>query len=97
MSMNEIDSNTLPQPDIMSGVRSMELTRIWLVDGAPRFIITPNLWEDPASWGLLVADLMGHIANAYEQAGHERPKVLARIKQAFDAEWSAPTSEAKPL
>jgi hypothetical protein len=88
--------NQLPTP-LIEGARSMELARIWLVDGAPRFVVTPNLWKDAATWGLLTADLIRHIANAYEASGADRQQIEARIKAAFDAEWGNSTSAAETL
>jgi len=82
---------------MVAGQRLTELLRIWIVDKSPRIVITPNLWSDPSAWGLLLADIVQHLGNAYEAAGHERSAVVARIKAAFDAEWSEPTSPATPM
>lgn len=74
----------------------MELIRVWLIDGAPNFVITPNLWSDPSAWGLLLADIVRHLGNAYEADGKNRGEVIMRIKEVFDAEWVDPTSAADP-
>lgn len=72
----------------------MELLRVWLIDGAPKFVITPNLWNDPAMWGILMADIIRHLGNAYELEGKDRIDAINRIKEGFDAEWVKPTSSA---
>jgi hypothetical protein len=42
----------------------------------------------------MLVDLARHIASAYEQAGTvSRADALARIREAFDAEWSSPTDD----
>jgi hypothetical protein len=49
-----------------------------------------GVWEDPAAWGIMLADLAGHIANAYEQdSGFERARTLKRLATAFNTELSA--------
>jgi hypothetical protein len=77
--------------------RAMELLRVWLVDGKPTVVITRNLWEDPAAWGLLLADVVRHLGNAYEALGRGRGAVLARVKKAFEVEWDSPTSQAETI
>lgn len=89
--------NELPPPQVPPASQSMELIRVWLIDGAPNFVITPNLWNDPAAWGLLLADLMRHLGNAYEADGKSRSEVISRIKEVFAAEWDEPTSPANPV
>jgi hypothetical protein len=86
--------NELPAPQVPPTGKSMELIRVWLIDGSPSFVITPNLWNDPSAWGLLLADVMRHLGNAYEADGKSRSEVIARIKEVFDAEWDEPTSTA---
>lgn len=87
----------LPPPSFDAEAKSMELLRLWLADGSPTFVITPDLWDDPATWGLLLADLMRHVANAYSANGHEFDQVVSIIKSAFDAEWGHPTSSADSI
>ena len=75
----------------------MELISVWLIDGAPNVVITPNLWNDSSAWGLLLADVMRHLGNAYEANAKNRSEVISRIKGVFDAEWAEPTSSANPV
>ena len=85
----------LEAPDMSENTRAMELIRVWLIDGKATCVITPNLWDDPSAWGLLLADVIRHLGNAYSREGHSREAVIARIKNVFDVEWNAPTSEAR--
>ena len=71
--------------------RSMELLRVWLVDGDAKIILTPNLWKDPASWGLLLVDLARHLSIHYQSIGLSKEESLERIKAGFEAEWNNPT------
>ncbi len=87
----------LEAPDIHPDSRAMELIRVWLIDGKPTCVITPNLWDDPSAWGLLIADLIRHLGNAYSINGQDRASTIARIKEVFDVEWKDPTSDARPI
>jgi len=71
---------------------AVEIARVWTSNGKQVVALNPDLWRDPACWGLMLVDLAAHIANAYEQmAGMDRKKTLARIREGFDAEWRSPT------
>jgi len=94
MSNQTKPGNELPVPKISDANKSMELIRVWLIDGSPHFVITPNLWNDPSPWGLLLADIIRHLGNAYENDGKVRQEVVERIKAVFDAEWDEPSSPA---
>jgi hypothetical protein len=96
MNSDPLPESQLPTPQVPTDSQSMELLRVWLVDGAPYFVITPHLWNDPAAWGLLLADILRHLGNAYEADGKDRGSAIARMKEAFDAEWKDPTSSADP-
>jgi Domain of unknown function (DUF5076) len=85
----------LEAPDISENTRAMELIRVWLIDGRPTCVITPNLWEDPSAWGLLLVDVMRHLGKAYSIEGHSREAIIARIKHVFDIEYNNPTSEVR--
>lgn len=77
-----------------SAAQAVELARIWAADGSQHVSLNTKLWEDPGAWGLMLVDLAHHIARAYEQVGStSQAQALARIKEAFEAEWSAPTDE----
>ena len=75
----------------------MELLRVAIVEVKPRFVITPNLWDDPGAWGVLMADLIRHLGNAYELDGKDKAASVDRILAAFRAEIESPTSEATHL
>ena len=87
----------LPPPDVKIATRAMEIARLWIVDKKLQVVLTGNLWDDPAAYGLMLVDLGRHLANAYEQQGRNRTEVLARIREGFDAEWGVPTDEPEQL
>ncbi len=83
----------LPIPsDAASDDSAIELARIWAAGGKQHVALATGLWKDPAAWGMMLVDLAHHVARAYEQtAGITQEAALTRIREGFDAEWSAPT------
>lgn len=74
---------------------SIELLRVWAAIGKLHVTISTEVWEDPATWGIMLVDLAKHVANAFElNTGQEFSEVLARIREGFDAEWGNPTDTA---
>jgi hypothetical protein len=83
----------LNPPDLAKQVDSVEILRLW---------VTPQ-WEklqvsllthhpDPSVWGIALVDIARHVARAYSlQNGLFEADALDRIRQVFDAEWTAPT------
>jgi hypothetical protein len=80
-------------PTLDQAERAVEMARVWIVDGDQHVVLSPNLWRDAASWGLMLVDIAGHVASAYQAQGQDRAAVLQRIREAFDAEWSHRTGK----
>lgn len=70
---------------------SVELVRVWAASEDQHVSIETEMWEDPSSWGICLADLARHVARAYEQQhGLSRAETLSRIRAAFDEHWLDP-------
>jgi len=71
---------------------SLEVIRVWVANQNQHFTLRVGLWDDPAAWGLLLADLARNVAKSYEQdAGLDARATLDRIKLAFSVELDDPT------
>ena len=71
-----------------------EIARVWAADGTQQVSLRPDIWDDPFVWGMMLADLAQHVANAYEQMeGRNRDETLRRIRAGFEAELEAPTDQ----
>ena len=77
-------------PMATSNGQSFEVLRVWTASGSQE-VVLKTTWKDPATWGLMLADIARHAANAYANEGHDRAEVLAQIRQLMDAEFSDPT------
>lgn len=66
---------------------AMEIIRVWIANRNQHFTLRVGLWDDPAAWGLLLADLARNVARSYDQDTAVPPHTaLDRIKMAFNAE-----------
>ena len=67
--------------------RSFELLRLWYARNEQHIALREDVWDDPAAWGVLLADLARQIATDLAN-GHalDATQTLARIRLALDAE-----------
>jgi len=89
--------NELPIPDpAKEDPKSFEILRVWMTKTGQYVILKPGVTKDPAGWGLVLADVMRHLANAYEQVeGRDRSRTFERIRAGLDAELSSPTDQPR--
>lgn len=62
-------------------------------DAPARFVTVP-IYDDPGKWGIILHDLVGHIANGYAHEGMDPVAAMGRILEIFDAERANPTGKA---
>lgn len=82
-------------PDAANADDAMEIVRVWVAEGSQHVALRPDIWKDPAAWGLMLVDLARHVANAYEPDA--RDAILTRIKVGFDMEWAHPTDSPRQV
>ena len=79
-------------PAALQDVDSKELLRVWAAAGNQHISIATGVWENPTIWGIMLVDLLRHIARSYEKVGNVSYEESMRlIKAGFDAEWEIPT------
>jgi hypothetical protein len=92
------NSNSLETPPIADAdSNAVEVLRVWAAPGQPQQLTLRTTWKDAGAWGLLLADVARHVANAYGNEGADPSVALARIRELFDAEMSAPTDTPEQL
>ena len=92
--MSQKDS--LPIPAAASrDPRSLEVLRVWIAGGEQHVALAFGMWEDAAAWGLLLADLARHIAEAHAQQDDavSAEDFLDDIRAGFESEMDAPSDE----
>jgi hypothetical protein len=88
-------SRELPIPPAAErDTNAMELARVWAAGGRQHVTLATGLWNDPASWGIMLVDLARHIAAAYQRTQElDLNETLNRVKGGFDAEWKSATEK----
>ena len=77
----------------MSDSASHEIMRVWIAEGGQHFSVRIGTWDDPAAWGLLLADLARHIAASHaSEYSADKEATLERIADGWNAEIGFPTN-----
>ena len=88
--------DALPVPAVASrDPRSLEVLRVWIAQGDQHVALSFGMWQNGAPWGVLLADLARHIAEAHAQQdeGVDAEDFLEQIRAGLEAELDAPTDE----
>lgn len=74
---------------------SFEVLRIWIAEKGQHVSLRSGAWEDPFAWGIVLADLARHVANAHSIQNPEVDKevFLDRLLEGFEAEIANPTDD----
>jgi len=87
------EDRDLPVPkEVSADPNATEVLRAWVASGDLVCNLRPTTWENAGAWGIVLADVARHVANAVRDAGGETPPAtLARIRELFNAELGDPT------
>lgn len=74
---------------------SFEVMRVWIAEQGQHVSIQSGAWDDPFAWGIVLADLARHVANAHQMQNLkiDREAFLERLLEGFHAEIENPTDE----
>ena len=66
-----------------------EVLRAWIVDNGLHVSLQRG-FDDPAVWGVLLADIARHVAHVFESEDVcSEEEALEAIKETLDAEWDS--------
>jgi Domain of unknown function (DUF5076) len=74
---------------------SFEVLRVWIAEKGQHVSIRSGAWEDPFAWGIVLADLARHVANAHsiQNPDLDKDAFLDRLLEGFEAEITNPTDD----
>ncbi|MDE1160494.1 MAG: DUF5076 domain-containing protein [Acidobacteriaceae bacterium] len=86
-----------PPPAAERDNASFELLRVWVAEASQHVSLRTGTFQDPAAWGVVLADLARHIVNAEAMSNKDidEEAFLDRLLESFDAEIESPTDEAE--
>lgn len=75
--------------------KSFELLRVWVAQGSQRISLLPGIWQDPAAWGVMLADLARNIVTVHAEADTnlDTEAFLAAVLEGFDTEIESVLNE----
>ena len=67
---------------------SFELLRVWVAKQAQQITLRAGVWEDPAAWGVMLADLARSIVKVHAEKDEDldTEAFLAALLEGFDTE-----------
>lgn len=85
---SESSKNQLEIPDgVSSDPKAFELVRAWVAQGDLHVSLEMGGWDDPTAWGVVLADLVRHVARFYAEQKRLNPEqTIGRVRDAMDAE-----------
>jgi hypothetical protein len=85
----------IPNP-ALKDPKANEMIRAWVAQKSLHCSVRLGVWKDPAAWGLLLADIVRHVANAHsESEGRDKAQTIQKIRQGFNAEMDKPSNKPK--
>lgn len=83
--------NELPvPPDLASDPDATEVIRAWVVNQQLEVSLATTAFEEPDTWGVLLAEVVRFVAEAlHEQEGKDPEETVGRIVAAFEAQINA--------
>ena len=72
-----------------------EVLRAWIANEALHVsLCIPDAYEYPGHWGIILTDVMRHLADAYQKSQGVAPGLtIARIQEMIEAELKSPTGK----
>jgi len=73
---------------------AIEFIRAWKVGEGMHVSLNHTAWKQPAVWGISLADIVRHFADACEKTqGWPRQDIIKQVVTAFSAELNHPTDK----
>jgi hypothetical protein len=75
--------------------QSFELIRVWIAQQSQQITLRAGVWQEPAAWGVMLADLARNIVQIHTEADEEvdAEAFLAGLLEGFDNEIEAVLDE----
>ena len=74
---------------------AFELLRVWVANQSQAITLRPGIWQDPAAWGVMLADLARNIVTVHAEADEhlDTETFLAQLLEGFDTEIESVLNE----
>ena len=80
--------------EVEADSNAREVLRAWVANGGLVCALRPETWPDASSWGIVLADVTRHVANAIKDLSGDDPvATVERIRAMYNTELGNPTDE----
>src|ERR1700684_4636799 len=74
-------------PGAANDPKAFELVRAWVAQGDLHVSLQMGGWDDPTAWGVVLADLVRHVARFYAEQKKLNPEqTRARVRGTMESE-----------
>lgn len=90
----------IPNPAVVDP-RAIEMARVWIAQGGLHCSLNVGVYADhpnvdeAVAWGIMLADIARHAANALAQGQEGAPDILRKIERSMTDELAKPTSDMR--
>jgi hypothetical protein len=82
--------------EVEADPKAREVLRAWVANGGLVCALRPETWSETTNWGIVLADVARHVANAVHDLKGDEPAVtVENIRNLFNAELASPTDKPK--
>ena len=83
-------------PAAKSDKKAREVVRAWVADNDLHCSLEIGTWGDKerVAWGILLTDIVRHVANALAEKGLDKEETVHEIRRVFNTELDSATSQA---
>jgi hypothetical protein len=93
-SRKNVDRDLGVPSEVEADTKAREVLRAWVANGGLVCALRPETWSETSNWGIFLADVARHIANAVHDLNGDQPAVtVEKIRKLFNAELADPTDE----
>jgi Domain of unknown function (DUF5076) len=80
--------------EVVSDAKAREVLRAWVANEGLVCALRPETWPDVVAWGIVLADVTRHVANAVRDLrGDDPAATVAKIREIYNSELTDPTAE----
>jgi hypothetical protein len=93
-SKKTTDRDLVVPSEVEADAKAREVLRAWVANGGLVCALRPETWPDASSWGIVLADVTRHVANAVRDLkGDDPAATVEKIRALYNAELGNPTDE----
>jgi hypothetical protein len=88
------DRDLVLPPEVEADRKAREVLRAWVANGGLVCALRPETWPDMIGWGIVLADVTRHIANAARDLkGDDPAATIEKIREVYNRELADPTAD----